>query len=167
MHLFYYLLVATIISGCQSQAGRPAISPSSKSETVLHKIASQAIEYVDSADMETEYCFLFDAGRPSFDNRFIVYNLQGDTIMSRGKAAHGRCNQDCWREENIPMCRVVDVHRLVNTGSVHLIMAVMVPAYKLYGLDSTNNNAFNRFVVLHAHDCVPEPSSAIYTIMSE
>jgi hypothetical protein len=29
-------------------------------------------------------------------------------------------------------------------------------AYKLYGLESTNNNAFERFVVLHAHDCVPE-----------
>ena len=28
-------------------------------------------------------------------------------------------------------------------------------AYKLYGLDSTNSNAFKRYVVLHAHDCVP------------
>ncbi|MEI9913326.1 MAG: murein L,D-transpeptidase catalytic domain-containing protein [Bacteroidota bacterium] len=29
-------------------------------------------------------------------------------------------------------------------------------AFKLYGLDKTNDNAFARFVVLHAHDCVPE-----------
>ncbi|MGZ5191235.1 MAG: murein L,D-transpeptidase catalytic domain-containing protein, partial [Flavisolibacter sp.] len=29
-------------------------------------------------------------------------------------------------------------------------------AYKLYGLDKTNSNAFSRFVVLHAHDCVPD-----------
>ena len=28
-------------------------------------------------------------------------------------------------------------------------------AYKLYGLDSTNSNAINRFVVLHSHACVP------------
>ena len=28
-------------------------------------------------------------------------------------------------------------------------------AYKLYGLDSTNSKAFERFVVLHAHSCVP------------
>jgi hypothetical protein len=29
-------------------------------------------------------------------------------------------------------------------------------AYKLYGLDKSNSNAFNRFVVLHAHCCVPD-----------
>jgi hypothetical protein len=28
-------------------------------------------------------------------------------------------------------------------------------AYKLNGLDSGNSKAFDRFVVLHAHDCVP------------
>ena len=28
-------------------------------------------------------------------------------------------------------------------------------AYKLYGLDNTNSKAFDRFVVLHAHSCVP------------
>ena len=28
-------------------------------------------------------------------------------------------------------------------------------AYKLYGLENTNNNAFDRFVVLHSHSCVP------------
>ena len=28
-------------------------------------------------------------------------------------------------------------------------------AYKLYGLDKTNSKAFERFVVLHAHSCVP------------
>jgi hypothetical protein len=33
-------------------------------------------------------------------------------------------------------------------------------AYKLYGLDKTNNNAFKRFVVLHSHECVPENSVA-------
>ncbi len=28
-------------------------------------------------------------------------------------------------------------------------------AYKLYGLDASNSKAFERFVVLHGHDCVP------------
>jgi hypothetical protein len=28
-------------------------------------------------------------------------------------------------------------------------------AYKLHGQDSTNSNAFKRYVVLHAHECVP------------
>ncbi|MES1220848.1 MAG: murein L,D-transpeptidase catalytic domain-containing protein, partial [Bacteroidota bacterium] len=29
-------------------------------------------------------------------------------------------------------------------------------AYKIYGLDSSNNNAFNRNIVLHSYTCVPE-----------
>jgi hypothetical protein len=33
-------------------------------------------------------------------------------------------------------------------------------AFKLYGLDATNSNAYNRFVVLHAHTCVPNAETA-------
>jgi hypothetical protein len=29
-------------------------------------------------------------------------------------------------------------------------------AFKLHGLDKTNDNAYKRFVVLHSHECVPE-----------
>lgn len=29
-------------------------------------------------------------------------------------------------------------------------------AFKLYGLDATNDKSFERFVVLHVHACVPE-----------
>jgi hypothetical protein len=33
-------------------------------------------------------------------------------------------------------------------------------AFKLYGLDATNDNAYNRAVVLHAHSCVPNEETA-------
>ncbi len=33
-------------------------------------------------------------------------------------------------------------------------------AYKLYGLDETNSKVFDRFVVLHAHPCVPNEEVA-------
>jgi hypothetical protein len=33
-------------------------------------------------------------------------------------------------------------------------------SYKLTGLDSSNNNAFERTVVLHSHSCVPETEVA-------
>jgi hypothetical protein len=33
-------------------------------------------------------------------------------------------------------------------------------AYKLYGLEKTNNKAFERYVVLHSHDCVPNTEVA-------
>ena len=161
MHFFHYLLIAVIITGCQSQAERPVIIAPAKPEIFFEKMISQAIEYIDSTDMESAYCFLFDVGRPSFENRFLVYNLLDNTIISQRKAAHGRCNQD-WLEgrkySNTPGsgCTSLGKYRIGTSyyGRFGL-------AYKLYGLDTTNNNALNRFVVLHAHDCVPEPSSPI------
>src|SRR5690606_10981001 len=41
-------------------------------------------------------------------------------------------------------------------------------AYKLYGLDETNSNAFKRYVVLHSHQCVPsEPVAPLPICMSQ
>ena len=37
--------------------------------------------------------------------------------------------------------------------------------YKLYGLDASNSNAFNRFVVLHSHSCVPNTETAPFPIL--
>jgi hypothetical protein len=37
-------------------------------------------------------------------------------------------------------------------------------AYKLHGLNATNSRAFERFVVLHAHSCVPSKEVAPETI---
>jgi hypothetical protein len=32
-------------------------------------------------------------------------------------------------------------------------------AYKLYGLEATNSNAFSRYIVLHGHECVTDQES--------
>ena len=37
-------------------------------------------------------------------------------------------------------------------------------AYKLYGLNSLNSNAFQRNIVLHAYDCVPEQETDLKPI---
>lgn len=40
-------------------------------------------------------------------------------------------------------------------------------AYTLYGMDSTNNNALERHVVLHAYECVPETEVAYEICQSD
>jgi len=61
-----------------------------------------------------------------------------------------------WKAENIPTnpgcgCSPLGKYKIGN-----LYYGRFGLAYKLYGLDKTNNNAFRRFVVLHSHECVPE-----------
>lgn len=88
--------------------------------------------------------------------RLFVYDLKKDTILFAGLVTHGRCNER-WLEgrkySNKIGCGCSSLGKYRIGAAYHGRFGL---AYKLYGLDSSNNNAFERFVVLHAHECVPE-----------
>ncbi len=93
---------------------------------------------------------------PSGQKRFFIYDLQKDSIQNAGLVTHGRCNQE-WLEGR-------KYGNTIGSGCTslgrykigHAYKGRFGLAFKLYGLDKTNDNAFKRFVVLHSHDCVPE-----------
>lgn len=107
-----------------------------------------------------QVCFLIDMSLPSGQNRFFVYDLHKDTLKKSGLVTHGRCNEN-WLEGrkygNTVGCGCTSLGKYKigysYTGRFGL-------AFKLYGLDKTNSKAFERYVVLHAHDCVPETAIA-------
>lgn len=161
--LFFALTVITFTS-CESKAGvnsykafkKSAGSELSSSErTKLRRYAASAAVYARQHSFNTSFCFLVDMSRPSGANRFFVYNLLKDSLEIDGLVAHGRCNED-WLEGrkygNVPGCGCTSLGRYKigksYTGQWGL-------AYKLYGLDTSNSNAYARFVVLHSHACVP------------
>jgi len=118
--------------------------------------AEEAKTFIKAKSYNDQICFLVDMNLPSGQNRFFVYDLKKDTVKNAGMVTHGRCNQQ-WLEERRYSneegsgCTSLGKYKIGNSyiGRFGL-------AYKLYGLDKTNSNAFNRYVVLHAHDCVPE-----------
>ncbi len=93
---------------------------------------------------------------PSGQNRFFVYNLKKDTLQNSGLVTHGSCNQ-YWLEGrkygNTVGCGCTSLGKYKVGHSYNGRFGL---AYKLYGLDKTNDKAFERFVVLHSHECVPE-----------
>lgn len=119
------------------------------------KIA-QARTFIARKNYNETICFLIDMSLPSGQNRFFVYNLRRDSIQNSALVTHGRCNE-LWLEGrkygNTVGCGCTSLGKyrigIPYKGKFGL-------AYKLHGLDKTNNKAFERFVVLHAHDCVPE-----------
>ncbi|MFT3936876.1 MAG: murein L,D-transpeptidase catalytic domain family protein [Chitinophagaceae bacterium] len=122
----------------------------------LKQTAFAAKEYAASHHFNTQYCFLVDMDIASGKQRFFVYDLKQGKIEMAGLVTHGRCNQN-WlagrKYGNEVGCGCTSLGRY-KVGNPY--QGKFGLAYKLYGLDTSNSNAFNRFVVLHSHSCVPE-----------
>jgi len=118
--------------------------------------SADAITFIKKNGYNQSICFFIDLSLPSGQNRFFVYDVANDTISNAGLVTHGRCNQT-WLEgrkySNVPGCGCSSLGKYKVGYSYDGTFGL---AYKLYGLDKTNNNAFKRFVVLHSHECVPE-----------
>lgn len=122
----------------------------------LEQKAAEAKKFIARKGYNPGICFLVDMAPASGQNRFFVYDLQKDTVQAAGLVTHGNCFQ-YWLEgrkySNVvgSGCTSLGKYRIGNyyTGKFGY-------SYKLYGLDSTNSNAFERTVVLHSHSCVPD-----------
>ncbi len=125
---------------------------------LLLKLNDRAVtvkQFVKTNGYNNSVCFLVDMSIESGRNRFFVYNLQKDSVLHTGLVTHGRCNEN-WltgrRYGNVVGCGCTSLgkYKIGNPYKGRFGLA-----YKLHGLDSTNNNAYKRYVVLHSHDCVP------------
>lgn len=118
--------------------------------------ANKAKSFVSENAYNNKFCLLVDMSLLSYQNRFLVYDLMKDTILNAGLVTHGRCNEN-WlkgrRYDNKAGCGCTSLGKYKVGFSYKGRFGL---AYKLYGLDKTNDNAFKRFVVLHSHSCVPE-----------
>lgn len=122
----------------------------------LQQKAAIAAKFVQKNGYNESTCFMIDISLPSGQNRFFIYNLKKDTISNAGLVAHGNCFQT-WLEgrkySNVVGCGCTSLGKykigIHYTGKFGY-------SYKLHGLDSSNNNAFERTVVLHSHSCIPE-----------
>ena len=117
--------------------------------------AAEAKNYVVEHGFSRNHCFLIDMRVPSGMNRFFVYNLKKDSVELAGLVTHGSGSQDgsgdlVFSNQSNSYCTSLGRYKIgVSYEGTYGV------AYKLYGLDESNDNAFNRCVVLHSHECVP------------
>lgn len=100
--------------------------------------------------------FLADMHLPSGKYRFFAYDLSKDSILLAGLVAHG-CGSKSFSLN--PVYSNISGSNCTSLGKYRIgfpYKGQFGRAYKLYGLDSTNNRAFERNVVLHSYDQVPE-----------
>jgi hypothetical protein len=138
-------------------AGSEKLSPSASG--VFAKMQLKAVaarKFTALKKYNTRICFLVDMSISSGKNRFFIYDLKNDSIIGGGLVTHGRCNESWlagrkYSNEVGSGCTSPGRYKIGNPYNGRFGLA-----YKLHGLDSTNSNAFKRYVVLHAHECVPE-----------
>ena len=126
----------------------------------LRSFANSIKNYAQLNGCNTGYCFLIDMKRPSGTNRFFIFDLKGDSILDAGLVTHGSGSDKPGGKlefSNIPGSNASSLGKY-KVGKSY--MGTFGKAFKLYGLDNTNSNVFNRFVVLHSHPCVP--AAAVY-----
>lgn len=160
-----FILAVYVLS---SPVNRKEAGPETESQQLISRGLSQkrfellrakmeeAKSFVRQKGFNEVFCFMIDMGTGSGKNRFFVYDLKKDSIKDAGLVTHGRCNE-WWLEgrkygnEPGSGCTSLGKYKIGNVYSGRYGLA-----YKLHGLDKTNSNAFRRFIVLHAHECVPE-----------
>jgi L,D-transpeptidase catalytic domain len=117
---------------------------------------NDAKEFVNKYHFNEKVCLLIDMSIESGKNRFFIYDLSEDSVVDAGLVTHGRCNEQWlvgrkYGNEIGSGCTSLGKYKIG-----HAYHGRFGLAYKLTGLDKSNNNAFRRYVVLHSHQCVPE-----------
>jgi L,D-transpeptidase catalytic domain len=143
------------------------VSLSHKKATISSDMLLAARDYCSKNKMNSKVALFTDMSVRSGERRFFVVNMDSDSIIYSGLVAHGHCQNIYSRKARFSN----EVGSNCTSGGKYRIGGKydgrFGTAYKLHGLDSTNSNAFERFVVLHAHPCVKDNPSLIGICSSE
>ena len=124
------------------------------------RIESQVLEIKKFIKTNSRYnnriAFFIDMKIPSGKNRFFVYDLKLNKIIDKGLVAHGSGSETGIKGKlrfgNVPNSLKTSLGKY-SIGSNYI--GKFGKAYKLYGLDTTNNKAFKRDIVFHYYYDVP------------
>ncbi len=126
----------------------------------LRRQADKIREYAEANNFSMEYCFLVDMSIPSGKNRFFVYNIRKDSLEFSALVSHGfgstirdGSGTDNLVFSNMPYSFKTSLGKY-KVGKPY--KGEFGLSYKLYGLDTSNNRALERAIVLHADQHVPE-----------
>lgn len=162
IHQFLFLnftLVLLLLPGKYptSNIAYPHFKYADKAETErLKSFAVKANDYCQQHKMNEEFCFIVDMNLPAGKYRFFVYDLKKDQVINNGIAAHGCCNNSFLKKPAFSNTSGSGCSSLGKYKVGSSYEGRFGKAYKLFGLDSSNDNAFRRNIVLHSYYLVPD-----------
>jgi L,D-transpeptidase catalytic domain len=121
----------------------------------LKSYSQKATAYLKANIFCEDYYFVVDMKIAPGKKRFFIYDLIKDTIIDAGLVTHGGGSvsaNDKLVFNNISGGNATSLGKY-KVGVEYSGQFGM--AFKLHGLEASNSKAFERFVVLHSHACVP------------
>lgn len=146
---------------CRNNEEKPEINKNSKPVySYEEKLKSEAAEIRRFLGKSTKYnsniAFFLDMKIESGKNRFFIYDLKHNKLLDKGLVGHGSGSETGtygklkFSNVNSSNCSSLGKYAIGSSYSGRF-----GKAYKLYGLDTTNSNAFDRNIVLHKYKDVP------------
>ncbi len=156
----FFICIAFSMFSC-NQVTAPVIaatiSTNTNEEAVrIRSFAIEAKQFCTDHKYNNRLLFLVDMHLHSGKKRFFVYDMNSDSVITSSLAAHGVCGiffSENAKFSNEPGCGCSSLGRY-KIGNKY--KGRFGTAYKLFGLDSSNSNAFARCVVLHSYYEVPD-----------
>jgi hypothetical protein len=146
----FILWVLTMVScGCKKRPVTPVISSTVKID--------QALAYTKDNKMDTTVAIFVDFSQPARMQRMSLIDLQSKTILSKTQVSHGMGLEFSIK----PRFSNVEGSHLSSLGKYKIgdrgwSMWGINIKYVLHGLESTNDNAFDRNIVLHSWEVIPD-----------
>lgn len=133
-----------------------AVEKDISNQRLKKKVDSLKVFIAKNSEYNNEIAFFIDMQIKSGENRFFIYNLKDNKIADEGLVAHGSGSETGIENQlkfgNVPNSNTTSLGKYAI--GYHYV-GKFGKAYKLYGLDKTNDKAFERFIVLHYYDKVP------------
>ena len=137
--------------------------PQAPNKETLKTRAAEAKLYCQDKGLNANICILADMSIHSGKNRFTLWDMKKDSALLSCLCSHG-CGEDTWGSDetktapvfsNTPdtHCSSLGKYKIGARGWSNWGIHVN---YKLHGLDSSNSKAYERLIVLHSWDAVPE-----------
>ncbi len=157
MKYFLTLLLFPFLFSCNARSGESV-------KERLQEKADSALVFCKKKKMNTDYCFLIDMKIHSGKNRFFVWDFNQNKVIHTGLCCHGKGGDSTGAQ---PVFSNVEGSNCTSLGKYKIGISSYSQwginiHYKLHGLDTTNNNAFKRIVVLHSFK--PVPAYEIYPL---
>ena len=129
----------------------------------LKSLASDAKLFCNRNNFNTDFYLLIDMSIHSGLKRFFIWDMEGDSISYSFMVSHG-CGDNPWgrdlsKEKAVTSnidgshCSSIGKYKVGTRGYSNWGININ---YVLHGLESTNNNAFNRQIVLHSWEMVKD-----------
>jgi hypothetical protein len=150
--LFPYLIYGLLLAACALPGKKDKAAL--RQRLLIH--ADSLLSYAQEQNANTDYAILVDMGICSAEKRFFLIDLNTDSILVSGMCAHGSCEN--YLSEEVEFSNMPESH-CSSKGRYKIgekYDGEYGKAYRLHGLDKTNDKALKRFIVFHAHDCVSD-----------